>query len=78
MDAIAPQALARLLRQGSAPRQFAVRLIVAGQQGKGDLFLPAHLRQSFNAVWPIALAAKHADDHQAGAGDGRLQPIIDR
>ena len=78
MDAIAPQPLAGFGRQGGAACQLDIRLVIAREERQSDVLVAAQLRQTLDAIRPVALTAEGADDDQARTGDRGVQPIIDR
>ena len=78
MHAILPEPMADIGGKGAKARQFLIRLIVAGKNGKGNALRSAGCGDLLQAVWPIAPPAEQAEHHQFCLGDDRLDIKIDR
>ena len=77
VNAVLPQPVVGLRTQRRQPRQFGVRLIVAGQKGNRDAVLAAHSGDLVGAVGPIAAPAQKPDDDDFRLGDDRVHVEID-
>ncbi len=70
MNEVLPQAMAGLRRQSGKALQLRIGLIIARDDGEGDIFLAAAFHHLFHAIGPIIHTTQQTHDHQfCGADD---------
>ena len=78
VDAVLPQPVPGLPRNGRIARQLRIRLIVAGEEGNRNIPLPARRRHLLDTIGPVAAAAEQPNDDETGPGESVLDVEVHR
>ncbi len=78
MDAVLPETVTGLRRQGGPAGELRVRLVVARECRERDALGPAGRCHLFQPVGPVAAAAEQAQDHEPRVRDHLLDMMVDR